>query len=62
MQERTGVWGSLFDAACPVPEGHNKAERKIKKAICYTAKQSRKYTFMCLYCKIENRLVEIIQK
>lgn len=28
----------------------------------YTAKQSRKYIVMCLYCKIENRHVEIIQK
>lgn len=62
MEERTAVWGSLFGAACPIPEGLNKAERKTKSTIRYTAKQSRKNTFMCLYCKIKNRLVEIIQK
>lgn len=42
MQERTGVWGSLFGAACPIPEDHNKAEIKKKSTMHYTAKQSRK--------------------
>lgn len=62
MQERTPVWGSLFGAACPIPEGHNKAERKKPQPFITLQNTVEKYTFMCLYCKIENRLVEIIQK
>lgn len=48
MQERTAVWGSLFGAACPIPEGHNKVEGE-KNQPCVTLQNRVENILLCVY-------------
>lgn len=59
------VCGEEFSgAACPIPAGHDKTDRKkeVNHFMCYTVKRSTKHIFTWSYYRIKNSLLEIIQK